>query len=123
MAIRSSSRRTHWRYRDEGFSGSIARAREEGFDMIAAECLEIADTPLMGVKTTVGKYGIEETREDMLAHRKLQIETRLKLLAKWDPRRYGDKLDVNARHTGRISIVIGGNVEPESDDDSTGDED
>ena len=26
----------------------------------------------------------------MLGHRKLQVETRLKLLAKWDPKRYGD---------------------------------
>ncbi len=106
-----------WRTRDEGFSVSIARAREEGFDMIAAECLKIADTPLVGVRTTVGKNGIEETREDMLAHRKLQIETRLKLLSKWDPKRYGDKLDVEASQTGRIHIVIGGNVDPEPDDE------
>ena len=28
----------------------------------------------------------------MLGHRKLQVETRLKLLAKWDPKRYGEKL-------------------------------
>jgi hypothetical protein len=33
-------------------------------------------------------------REDMLGHRKLQIETRLKLLAKWSPKRYGDKLGI-----------------------------
>ena len=111
-----------WRNRDEGFSVSIARAREEGFDVIAAECLEIADTPLMGVRTTIGKNGIEETREDMLAHRKLQIETRLKLLAKWDPRRYGDKIDVNASQSGKIHIVISGNVDPQSEDDHSDDE-
>ena len=27
----------------------------------------------------------------MLGHRKLQIETRLKLLAKWNPKKYGDR--------------------------------
>ena len=29
---------------------------------------------------------------DMLGHRKLQIETRLKLLAKFNPKKYGDKV-------------------------------
>ena len=33
----------------------------------------------------------EVRRGDMLGHRKLQIETRLKLLAKWDPKRYGGR--------------------------------
>ena len=28
----------------------------------------------------------------MLGHRKLQIETRLKLLAKWNPKKYGDRV-------------------------------
>jgi len=32
------------------------------------------------------------TTEDMLGHRKLQIETRLKLLAKWNPKKYGDRV-------------------------------
>jgi hypothetical protein len=30
----------------------------------------------------------------MLGHRKLRIETRLKLLAKWNPKKYGDKVQV-----------------------------
>ena len=32
----------------------------------------------------------------MIEHRKLRIDTRLKLLAKWNPKKYGDKL----AHTG-----------------------
>jgi hypothetical protein len=42
---------------------------------------------------------------DMLGHRKLRIDTRIKLLWKWDPRRYGDKLqqvisgDLNVRRS------------------------
>lgn len=84
-----------WMDADANFAASIARARISGFDAIAAECLEIADTPLEGVETTTKPNGdIEEKRGDMLGHRKLQIETRLKLLAKWDPKRYGEKLAV-----------------------------
>ncbi len=83
----------------EGFpevSGLIARAREDGFDQIAMDALRIADTPLEGKRTKVDGESVEEWTEDMLGHRKLQVETRLKLLAKWDPKRYGDRLE----HTG-----------------------
>lgn len=93
-----------WMDRDAGFSGSIARARERGFDALAAECLAIADTPKVGNTRKVSPDGTTITTEDMLGHRKLQIETRLKLLAKWDPKRYGERLDVNAKHSGSISL-------------------
>lgn len=73
---------------------AIARAREAGFDMIAVEALKIADTPVEGVREKSTALGLEVTREDMLGHRKLQVETRLKLLAKWDPKRYGEKIAV-----------------------------
>ena len=70
----------------------FARARQRGHDAIAADALKIADTPVQGEEITVKPDGSQEVRRgDMLGHRKLQIETRLKLLAKWD-RRYADKM-------------------------------
>lgn len=72
----------------------IARAREAGFDMIAVDALRIADTPVEGERRKETEDGLEIVREDMLGHRKLQVETRLKLLAKWDPKRYGEKIAV-----------------------------
>lgn len=93
-----------WKEANEGFSLSIARAREEGFDALAAECLVIANTPVEGVEKTVKADGAVETKKgDMLGHRKLQIETRLKLLAKWDPKRYGDK--IQQEHSGELTVV------------------
>jgi hypothetical protein len=77
--------------RDEALSGAIARAREQGYDAIAEDLLAIADTPLMGETETSSANGLTITRQDMLGHRKLQIETRLKLLAKWNPKKYGDR--------------------------------
>ncbi|HXD37446.1 MAG TPA: hypothetical protein VN624_12375, partial [Rhodanobacter sp.] len=44
----------------------------------------------------------ERRQEDMLGHRKLRIDTRLKLLAKWDPKRYGDKQQLE--HSGTLSL-------------------
>lgn len=75
-------------------SEKIARAREAGYDMIAVEALRIADTPVEATIERSTAAGLEVTRQDALGHRKLQIETRLKLLAKWDPKRYGDKLAI-----------------------------
>lgn len=77
-----------------GLSERFGRARDSGFDNIAVDTLRIADTPQLGKITKFKPEGVEVTEEDMLGHRRLQIETRLKLLAKWDPRRYGDKIAV-----------------------------
>lgn len=81
-----------WRKDDPDFDGRFARAREEGFDAIAEEALEIADD---GTNDWEKRNRDDGTTEDVLNHEhvqrsKLRIETRLKLLAKWDPKRYGD---------------------------------
>lgn len=81
-----------WKAADADFAARIAHAREAGHDAIAQECLEIADTPQIGETIEISPDGKKVKREDMLGHRKLQVETRLKLLAKWDPKRYGDKM-------------------------------
>lgn len=85
-----------WMYRDDDLSRAIARAREIGYDALAEECLEIADNLHIGTKK-VYSSGAEDdedsmtvTEEDMLGHRKLRIETRLKLLAKFNPKKYGE---------------------------------
>ena len=81
-----------WMAKDENLSGAIACAREQGYEAIAEEALIIADTPVFGQKQVMSDQGTSTTVEDMLGHRKLQIETRLKLLAKWNPKKYGDKV-------------------------------
>lgn len=58
---------------------AIARARSAGFDAIAQDSLLIAEGAI-----PVGK-GPGDVQRD-----KLRVDTRLKLLAKWDPKRYGD---------------------------------
>lgn len=101
---------TVWRWADSdaAFSQAIARARDAGFDRIALEALRIADTPLEGATITEKPDGKEVKRADMLGHRKLQVETRLKLLAKWDPKRYGERL------AQEISGPNGGPIETET---------
>ena len=91
-----------WALADERISSAIASARVLGFDAIAEECLQIANTPQQGETITSKEWGEERKTGDMLEHRKLQIWTRLQLLAKWDPKRYGDKQQVE--HSGHISL-------------------
>lgn len=107
-----------WAREDAQLSADFARARDAGFDAIADDTLRIADSPVEGVREKLemvkGADGqmhlvvTERTREDMLGHRKLQIETRLKLLAKWDPRRYGDKVEVKGTMTLEQLVVGSG---------------
>lgn len=84
-----------WQAANPDFLARIAHARDAGEEAIFQDCLRIADTPLIGEEVEESDNGKKVKRGDMLGHRKLQIETRLKLLAKWNPRKYGDKLDVN----------------------------
>lgn len=91
--------------RGESVFSAIAGAREDGEDWLAAECLLIADTPRLGIvekhEMVEGQMVLTERKaEDMLGHRRLQIETRLKLLAKWNPKKYGEKLDLS----GTVSL-------------------
>lgn len=85
-----------WRETDAAIKAQFDEARDLGYDAIARECLQIADTPVEGEEAKYDESGalVERKVGDMLGHRKLQIETRLKLLAKWDPRRYGDKVQL-----------------------------
>ena len=85
-----------WMWRDEELSTAIARARDIGYDALAEECLYISDNIHIGQRKVFssgakeGEDSLTVTEEDMLGHRKLQIETRLKLLAKFNPKKYGD---------------------------------
>ena len=86
-----------WLEEDADFSTRFARARDIGHDSIAEDAMRIADSMHLGRKVVTNSGATEDedtmtvTEEDMLGHRKLQIETRLKLLAKWNPKKYGDK--------------------------------
>lgn len=76
-----------WAQGDEELARSIARARESGHDHIALEALAIADD-----------------RSDDPASRRVRVETRLKLLAKWDPKRYGDT--TTTKHEGGLTLNV-----------------
>jgi hypothetical protein len=86
-----------WLDEDKQFAIDYARAREVGFEILAEEALHIADNQHMGRKVVTNSGASDDddtmtvTEEDMLGHRKLQIDTRMRLLKAWHPKKYGDK--------------------------------
>lgn len=86
-----------WLREHEEFSEQYAIAKEESADAMAEDLLEIADTPVMGEVKTIKPDGlIEVKQDDMLGHRRLQVDTRKWLMAKMKPKKYGDKLDMTS---------------------------
>ena len=92
------------------FAARLAHARDIGYDALAEEALEIANTPHLGQKKVYSSGAGEDedsmtvTEDDMLGHRKLQIETRLKLLACWNPKKYGNKVAVGGDPGNPIQV-------------------
>jgi hypothetical protein len=86
-----------WQNRHEGFSERIARARDAGYDHIAVDALTILDEKPERIVTMTGDDR-SESRIDSASVQwaKNRFEGRLKLLAKWDAKRYGDKLDLTS---------------------------
>lgn len=68
---------TVWRWErdDEEFRKLSARARETGTHFMADDCLRIADDPTL-----------EAT------DKRIRIDTRLRLIGKWNAKNYGDKI-------------------------------
>lgn len=87
-----------WQTADKEFSLRIAHARELGEEAIAQECIEIADNATndwMANNSTSPNAEPYRLNGEHVQRSKLRIETRLKLLAKWNPRKWGEKVDLN----------------------------
>lgn len=86
-----------WVESDPAFSTAIAHAREIGFDAIAAEALEIIDAePERIISIMDGERSTERIDNGAVQWAKNRAELRLKLLSKWDPKRYGEKIDLTS---------------------------
>lgn len=113
-----------WMREHEEFRSRYARACEDRTDAMAEEILAIANTPVEGVIEKMEPVPVrdadgaikrdeqgnevtelrvvERRREDMIAHRRLQIDTRKWLMGKLKPKKYGEKLDVDV--SGKMTL-------------------
>ena len=88
----------NWIEKDKEFATRFAQARDVGGDVIAEEALAIIDTfPIEAVSDSGSRLDAGH-----VAWLKNRAEMRLKLLAKWNPKKYGDKVGVE--HSGAIAL-------------------
>lgn len=87
-----------WVRDDADFASRIARARELGADAIAEQTVEILDEQPARIYSEHG----DRVDPGYVAWQKNRAEQRLKLLAKWQPKKYGDR--VNLEHSGEIAL-------------------
>ena len=76
-----------WMKEDEDFDKRSTRAMEAGTHRMAADCLTIAD-----------EKGADPS------DKRIRIDTRLRLIGKWNRRVYGDKVD--HEHKGDVNISV-----------------
>lgn len=90
----------------EGFCDKYARSRDIGLDAMADEILEISDTPVEGQRTEQSADGFKVVTEDMLGHRRLQVDARKWYLSKLAPKKYGDKtaMELTGADGGPVQI-------------------
>ena len=91
-----------WADADPELSSAIARAREAGFDRLAIETMEIIDTI---PERTATEFG-DKVDGGHVAWLKNRAEQRLKLLSKWDPKRYGDRLSLAGDEGAPIRLLV-----------------
>ena len=86
-----------WINADPSFASRVAYARDLGFEAIAEDILDIADdTPAIS---------------EHVQRSKMRIDTRLKLLACWSPKRYGNKQTVDVGNKENETLKIESNAE------------
>lgn len=88
-----------WLEDDAEFSAAYARARVAGHDIIATQTMAIADEP--PPLTAQGS-----TDSGAVQHAKLRIWTRMQLLAKWDPKRYGERVELAGSKDAPLTVQI-----------------
>jgi hypothetical protein len=106
-----------WQAQNPAFATRFAIAREMGEDALAHECLEIADDKskdMVEDPTT----GVPRLNTEHVQRSKLRIDTRLKLLAKWNPKKYGDRqiidMDVTQRYQGMADDELVASIKAEA---------
>jgi len=78
-----------WEESDENFRKLSARARALGTHWIADDCLRIADNPTLEP-----------------ADKRVRIDTRLRLIGKWNAKAYGDKMALTGGEDGDRPLTV-----------------
>lgn len=96
----------NWVRDDETLAIAYQNARDRGADALAEECLQIADDSGFDAEIVTDAQGRQKVQinGEAVNRARLRVDTRLKLLAKWNPKRYGDR--ITNEHAGSIEHKV-----------------
>lgn len=101
-----------WLDEDAEYAERFARAMEIGDEVLEEQKLEIAETRLVETVEEIGRTGktpfTKIITRDNVQRSKLMIETIDKILARRNPRKYGNKLDLtSAGEALAVPAIVG----------------
>lgn len=99
-----------WADADPKLGEQYARACEAREQMLHDELLELADDGRFDKKTVTVKGGleVEVIDQEVLGRSRLQIDTRKWILARMNPRKYGDKVETTIQGGDKpVTMAIG----------------
>ena len=87
-----------WLNTNESFLASYTRAKQEQADYLIEEMIDIADDGSNDLMTVVkGDTSYEMENKEVTNRSKLRVETRKWIASKLKPKKYGDKLEIDAK--------------------------
>ena len=112
-----------WLREHEEFSKQYARATEERTEAMSEDILDIADdgtNDYMEITRDDGSSYYQLNGEHLQRSR-LRVETRKWLMAKMKPKKYGDKLDIDAK-VQQVTPILGGETKSAIQTDNSDEE-
>ena len=97
-----------WTAKSEVFAAQYAQARDLGYDQIAEETLTLIDQ----IPDRIQSDGSSRYDPAYVAWAKNRVEQRMKLLAVWSPKKYGNRLEIEGGGVG-LAIQINLNQDGE----------
>ena len=91
-----------WVAADEDLAVAYAQARDTGTDAIAEQALDLIDAEPARIEGKIDPGHVQWKRA--------QVETRLKLLACWNPKRYGSKQTVDVGNKDGEALKVESNA-------------
>ena len=92
-----------WISADANFAAQVAHARDTGTDAIAEQALDLIDGEPDRVDGKIDPGFVQ--------WRRAQVDTRLKLLACWNPKKYGAKQTVDVGNKAGETLKVDSNVD------------
>lgn len=100
-----------WLHADKAFAEAYARAKEEQADFLVEEMLAIADDDsadaiFVEVDDKSGKSAKMVCNNEFIQRSRLKVDTRKWIASKLKPKKYGDKIELEASNDGHPLIML-----------------